>query len=73
VQGDGFSYWRVKFRKQYAYKKATSNKTLKKKYQSRRQVLREGTGVSFHHGHSEGEQKVIAVLKDLINGETSKC
>jgi len=73
VHGDGLSYWRVKFREQYAYKKATPNKTLKRKYQSRRQVLREGTGVNFHHGQSEGEQKVIAVLKDLINGEPYKC
>jgi hypothetical protein len=72
VHGDGLSYWRVKFREQYAYKKATPNKTLKRKYQSRRQVLREGTGVSFHNGQSEGEQKVIAVLKDLINGEPFK-
>jgi hypothetical protein len=73
VHGDGLSYWRVKFREKYAYKKATSNKTLKRKYQSRQQVLREGTGVYFLHGHSEGEQKVVAVLKDLINGELVSC
>jgi hypothetical protein len=73
VHGDGLSYWRTKFREQYAYQKATSNKTLKRKYQSRQQVLREGTGVYVLRGHSEGEQKVVAVLKDLINGELGSC
>ncbi|KAF2704489.1 hypothetical protein K504DRAFT_461248 [Pleomassaria siparia CBS 279.74] len=69
--GDKLSFWRAKFRERYAYKKNTTNLVLKKSYQVRQHILRNGTG--FHFGMAKtdeeikDERKIVGVMRELIN------
>ncbi|KAF2189704.1 hypothetical protein K469DRAFT_561995 [Zopfia rhizophila CBS 207.26] len=69
VDGDNFSFWRIRFRETFAMKERSGvqNNILKKQYEDRKMCLRLGTGVKFHCGNEKSERKVMQVLKDLIN------
>jgi hypothetical protein len=68
VDADNASFWRAKFREQFALPKGANNKALKRSYQRRAKLLRRGTGYDFFRGHKGRETDVVSMLKELIVG-----
>lgn len=69
IDADHGSFWRHRFRENYAFKEGPANKELRRVYQRRSKMLRRGTGYNFFRGYRKREQDVIDVLRDLIVGK----
>lgn len=70
IDGDNESFWRKKFRDNYAYKDGETNQQLKMKYQKRAKHLNRGISMDWKYkGHKNYEIKVLDILIDLIVGE----
>ncbi|CAO2650395.1 Nn.00g016870.m01.CDS01 [Neocucurbitaria sp. VM-36] len=66
IDADDKSFWRVKYRENYALKEGLSNARLARTYQNRAKQLRRGIGYDFFRGHKKREVDVVEVLRDLI-------
>ncbi|KAF1835515.1 hypothetical protein BDW02DRAFT_523110 [Decorospora gaudefroyi] len=66
IDADRLSFWRTKFREQYAFKESLSNARMQQLYQRRSKLLRHGTRYDFFHGYEKHEAYVVRMLRDLI-------
>ena len=72
ISGDRYSFWRVLFRERFALASGgggKKNSQLAAQYQRRSKYLRYGSARrDFKYGATRWEQKVLEVLRDLVNG-----